>query len=284
MNQSVRFFFQVLFGIQCLVSTVLAQTLLPPENLTITALSQSEKPTSSNTGWLPTGVTLAPSGSLNITTDGTVIDSKDISGTITIKANNVTIKRSRVRSDSYYPIVVKSGTNIIEDTEVDGLGGSSKAIYINGNVTVQRCNIHNSEDGLSLNGNGGITIRDNWVHNPQHSSEGHSDGFEIYSGAHMTIAHNNFDYAGAITSASNFPNWAGPIDDVVYDSNWLSGGSFNLYVDGSFAGGPISNVQITNNRFVRNSAAFGTHLVRGNISNITWAGNVYDDNDATISR
>ena len=154
----------------------------------------------------------------------------------------------------------------------------------NGNVTVQRCNIHNSEDGMSLNGNGGLTIKNNWIHTPQHSSAGHSDGFEPYGGSHMTITNNNFDYTGGNTSASNFSNWGGSIDDVLYDGNWLAGGAYNLYVDGNFTAGTISNVRITNNRFVRNSAQYGTHVIRGNLSNITWTGNVYDDNNAVISR
>lgn len=269
-----------------------AYALAPPTNLRVGAPTtppptSGAKPTAANTGWQPTGVTLSPSGSITVTASGTVVDSKDISGTLTIQASNVTVKRCRVRSSSYYPIQVKDGYSnvVIQDTEVDGMGGSSKAILIgNSQVTVQRANIHDSEDGLSLNGSAGLTIVDNYVHNPRHSSEGHSDGFEMYGGAHMVIKHNNFDYSGANTSASNFSNWGGSINDVTYDGNWLAGGAYMLYVDGNFSGGPISNVKITNNRFVRGSSQYGTHVVRGNLSNITWSGNVYDDNGQAIGQ
>jgi hypothetical protein len=268
--------------------TLGVSAIQPPRGLRMgTPISPGVKPTAANTGWQPTGVTLTASGSISITTQGTVVESKDVSGTITIQANNVTIKRCRVRSSSYYPIHVVSGTGItIEDTEVDGQGGSSKAIYIsNGQVTVQRCNIHDSEDGLSLNGTGGLTIINNYVHSPRHDSAGHSDGFELYSGAHMTIQNNNFDYTGGNTSASNFSNWGGAIDDVLYDHNWLAGGSYNLYVDGSFSSSNyISHVRITNNRWIRGSSAYGTHVIRGALSNITWTGNVFDDNDQVISQ
>jgi hypothetical protein len=84
------------------------------------------KPIATNTGWQPTGVTLTPMvGNITITTDGTVIDSKDISGYIHIQANNVTIKRSRLKTTDYTPIGVASGyTNItITDNEIDGLMG-----------------------------------------------------------------------------------------------------------------------------------------------------------------
>lgn len=252
--------------------------------------TQSEaaaKPTAANTGWQPTGVTLTPSGAISVTKDGTVIDSKDVAGEITIQASNVIVRRCRVRSASYYPIRISSGTNIlIEDTEVDGMGGASKAVLIEGGqVTLRRMNIHDSEDGLSLNGSGGLTIVDNYVHSPRHSASGHSDGFELYSGAHMVIRNNNFDYAGANTSASNFSNWAGAIDDVTYDHNWLSGGTYNLYIDGSFSTrDAISNIRVTNNRWIRGSAVYGTHVVRGTLSNIVWSGNVFDDNDEVISK
>src|SRR4051812_14965945 len=74
------------------------------------------QPTASNTGYIPTGVTLTTGASMTISTDGTVVDGQDIQGNIIIQANNVTIKRSRIRSSFYYPIWIKSGSNFrIED-------------------------------------------------------------------------------------------------------------------------------------------------------------------------
>ena len=43
-------------------------------------------------------------GSMTVTTDGAVIDHKDVAGNINIKADNVTIRNSRVTSESAYPI------------------------------------------------------------------------------------------------------------------------------------------------------------------------------------
>ncbi len=287
--QKSNYFRDVVFA----AGSITQPTLPPVADTTAPAVSNvvmpppvpGTKPIAANTGWQPTGVTLSPAGSINITKDGTVVDAKDVAGQIIIAASNVTIKRSRIRTGTYFPILVKSGKNVvIEDCEVDGMGSSSKGILIEGDagVTVQRVNIHDSEDGLSLNGNGGIVLRDSYIHSPRHSSEGHSDGFEIYGGAHMLIQNNNFDYIGATTSASNLSNWGGPIDDITYDGNWLAGGAYNFYIDGNFDGGKISNVRVTNNRFIRNSSLYGQGLVRGNLQNITWTGNVFDDNNAPV--
>lgn len=291
MKTSVQNTLTSLIAALCLCGTVSAATLAPPANLRLGASTPPPptggKPTAANTGWQPTGVSLSASGGITVSASGTVIDGKDVSGSITIQASNVTIKRCRVRSSGYYPIQVKDGyTNItIQDTEIDGMGGSSKAIMIgNSQVVVQRNNIHDSEDGMQLSGSAGLTITDNYVHTPRHAASGHSDGVEMDGGANMVFRNNNFDYAGANTSAAMFDNYGSQVNNITYDGNWLSGGAYNLYVDGNFSGGTISNVKITNNRFVRNSAAYGTHVVRGNLSNITWTGNVYDDNGQVINQ
>ena len=52
-------------------------------------------PAYNNVG-VPAGTALTPSGSINVTTAGAVIDGKDVTGEITVSANNVTIKNSRI--------------------------------------------------------------------------------------------------------------------------------------------------------------------------------------------
>ena len=45
---------------------------------------------------VPAGKALRPSGSISVTTDGTVIDGRDVAGTIRVNARNVTIRNTRV--------------------------------------------------------------------------------------------------------------------------------------------------------------------------------------------
>jgi hypothetical protein len=43
-----------------------------------------------------------------VSTDGAVVDAKDVHGTITVEASNVTIKRTRVTSSDHYPCLASS--------------------------------------------------------------------------------------------------------------------------------------------------------------------------------
>lgn len=245
----------------------------------------SAKPTAANTGWQPTGVTLTTSAGMTITTNGTTIDSRDITGAITIQASNVTIRRSRVRTASaYFPIKIVSGTNIlIEDVEVDGGGFSSKGITVDGgSVTIRRLNLHDSEDGIHMGGNGPIVLEDSYIHSPRHAPSGHSDGLEIEGVSNVTIRNNNLDYAGANTSATMIDNYYGAIDNLVYEGNWLAGGAYNMYLDGNFNSSLIRNIKVRNNRWIRNSSAYGALVARGALSAICWEGNVYEDNNQVL--
>lgn len=253
-----------------------------------TSSPPSAWPSATNTGWQPTGVRLTPSGTLTIRANGSVVEGKDIAGEVLIQASNVTLRRCRVRSSSWYPIRVMSGSGIvIEDVEVDGLGGPSdggqKCLLIqDGNVLVQRNNLHDCEDGMSLNGDAGITVRDNYVHTPRGPASLHSDGMELYGGSNMVIQHNRFEYFHATTAATNLTNEWGPISNITFDRNWLAGGAYILYLDGSHGGGTIGHIRVTDNRFVRGSSAYGVLVARGTLSAITWSGNVFDDNEEPI--
>src|ERR1700754_4603683 len=52
-------------------------------------------PDATNTG-VPAGTSLTPSSSRTITTNGTVINGLEITGTVTVAADNVTIKNSKI--------------------------------------------------------------------------------------------------------------------------------------------------------------------------------------------
>jgi parallel beta-helix repeat protein len=262
-----------------LSSGALAQA--PPSPVLLSGSGSSPKPTASNTGWEHTGVSLSPSGSLDINTNGTVVDGKDISGTVTIRASNVTIRRSRVRSSSYFPVRVVSGSNVvIEDVEVDGLGRADKCIMMSGSGVIQRNNIHGCGDGIAPSGSSGITIKDNYVHSPSTTSGVHSDGVEMNGGSNMTFTNNNFAYQGATTAAVAFSGYYAPVSNITFDGNWVAGGPYRLWLAGNE--NPLSKVRITNNRFVR-GGGYGDLATAGNISEICWSGNVYDDNGAPLN-
>lgn len=239
----------------------------------------SGKPGPSNTG-VPDGVTLTPyTGPKTITTAGTVIDGKDVSGALTISAKNVVIKNSKVHgTDSIGINNGGSGSVTIQDSEVYGF--ETGIVY--GNVTVLRVDLHDTTyDGIKLSSN--ASVRDSWIHNPRPTGDAHYDGIQVQNGVVNTvISGNNIDVSGADANTTLFlcpdlgPSTAGPL---AVDGNWLNGGNFSVAVlDGNNGQYFIKDIRVTNNRF-GSSHSFGYANV--NVP-ITQSGNVADSTGAPI--
>jgi hypothetical protein len=74
-------------------------------------------------------------------------------------------------------------------------------------------------------------------------------------------------------------NYWGPISNVIVDNNRCIGGSYTLYSDGQFSGGPITGIQMTNNRLA--GWTYGPALVRNNVL-VASDGNVHDTTGAAL--
>jgi hypothetical protein len=121
-------------------------------------------PTPETTGIVGAGLTygdLTASGTITTTSDGQVIEERDITGRIEIIHDNVTVSRCRVRYNANYGIYIHDGGGgpptgvIIEDCEVDqslateSLDNTPTAIYNEGGeVTFTRLHMHNTLQGL----------------------------------------------------------------------------------------------------------------------------------------
>ena len=105
------------------------------------------KPGPDNTG-VPAGTSLTPSGGLRITQANTVVDARDISGTVYVEASNVTIRSSRIHGSSSddFGVLVRSGSVQIIDSEISGF---QNGIAGNG-WTATRVDLHSlTDDGVS---------------------------------------------------------------------------------------------------------------------------------------
>jgi hypothetical protein len=209
---------------------------------------------------------------------GTVIDGKDITVPLTISANNVTIRRSRIRAGGWFIVAVDFDTTgtLLEDLEIDGLGqNGAKGVY-GGPFTARRLNVHGTEDGIQFTNS---LIEDCYVHDLAAPGAPHYDGI-VTDGAHDSIVrHNNVDVPNA-NSAIMIDNWAGAVSNVTASGNRLIGGSYTVYSDGQFAGGPISGVRVTRNRLA--GWNYGWILVRNNVLAAS-GGNVDDTTGAALS-
>ncbi len=261
-----------------------------PTTVTPSATSSASPPPAvaypgpANTG-VPAGTTMKASGSVTVTTPGTVIDGLDITGTLVVKADNVTVKNTRVKSTDYWPVyIADSATGVVfTDSEVDGLGtkgaeGSSGVV--GGKATLQRLNIHGVENGIVPGS--GTTLRDSWIHDLAAAGSPHYDGVQIDGGqSDITLRHNTIDVSTQTqTSAVMIDNYDGPVDRITVEGNVLRGGGYTVYSDGQFAGGPITGVVFNDNRL--GSGYYGYSLIRNNT--VTWTRNVDYATGAAVNR
>ncbi|WP_132114541.1 hypothetical protein [Actinocrispum wychmicini] len=245
-------------------------------------------PDASTTGWQPTGVKLTTAGvkltsdaEFQINTAGAVIDGKDIQGCVSIKANNVTIKRSRVRCDSYFPIRVYDGFKgaVIEDTEIDGMnsGTTNAAIGFDGYVA-RRVNIHGVGDGPHMGTN--VVIQDSYVHDLANCDICHNDTIQSSGALNVVLNHNTFiNDAEGKNAVVRIATEQGDSHNFLVENNLLAGGNYAVQVRSQGYGFP-QGVKVINNRIVP-TWRFGPFDVTD--GTIVATGNFRDDNLAPLS-
>jgi hypothetical protein len=246
-------------------------------------------PNDFNTG-VPAGTMLAPSGAMNITTAGAVVDGRDISGSVVVNAPNVTIRNSRIRSSSFWAVDNNSTGLLIEDSEVDGLGANGTCIG-SSDMTVRRANIHGCENGFNVSGS--TTVEDSYIHDLTTANGAHTDGAQFNQGASdITFRHNTIrDQPAGTTpgSTSDIIMWdeGDPQNTRVWiENNLLDGASTShpLYPPRQAA----RDIYINNNH-IRPSTVWGSPSYLGYSvvigSNVTeFNGNVDADTGAAVPR
>ncbi len=256
-------------------------------------------PDATCTGWQHTGVTLQPyMGPEVITVDGTVIDGKDVSGILVVEANNVTIKRSRIRGNSYWLLLYASGKNlVVEDTEISransclGKQDACLADYgievrSSGGVSISRVNISNVTSGIHLGSN--AVVQDSFVHDLVNiSGEDHNDAIISNGGtSKVVIRHNALEVPMNQTTPLAMYQDFGINDDWLVDNNLLNGGGYCMYPGGS-NGKFNTNLRVINNHFGKkfypSCGYFGASIHWDGRPDQLWSGNVWDDGSGTLT-
>lgn len=203
----------------------------------------SNRPGPDNTG-VPKGTVLTPSGSIQVTTDGAVIEDLDIQGEVQILADNVTIRRCRITSGDYYPIRYFDNDNVgllVEDTEIIGTSEAVTAGISFSNYTARRVNVHGTADGFKADEN--VLIEDSWIHDLGNYPDQHNDGVQSTHGLNVHIRHNRIE--GASNACVQTGDESGQTTDLVIECNWLSGGGYSLNLRGESPTG----TRVLRNRF-----------------------------------
>ena len=199
-----------------------------------------------------------------IRTDGLVIRGRDITGSLDIYANNVTVIDTRITSDNWWGINLRpgySGLKVLHSTitAVPGKGPDNGGVdYAVSNMGVSSievgwCDVSVFGDALSM---GQGNLHDNYVHDIepfinlggewQHTNTVISGGGNT---GHLIIRHNTLLNPtslkqGASGSIGLFAD-TGVVRNVTVDDNWIAGGAYALYGGSTGATG----IRVTDNIF-----------------------------------
>lgn len=253
-----------------------ASSSADPDGGTLEELCAGSKPGPDNTG-VPDGVTLTPSESITVRDAGAVVENLDITGSVTVLADNVTIRNVRITSGDYYPIRYFDNDNrglVVEDSEIIGLSGDVTSGIAFAHYTARRVNVHGSADGLKADED--VRIEDSWIHDLSNGEGEHNDDVQSTGGKGVTIVHSVLE--GASNAAVQTGDEGAATEDLTLRCNWLSGGGYTLNIRGSGDTVP-RNTQILDNRFGRDSA-YGPWTLDD--PNPTVTGNVWDDDGTPI--
>ena len=226
----------------------------------------------------PKGITLRAMTGTTIRKAGTVIDARDISGSIVIAASNVTISRCRIHGSGEYGVYVRSGSVKITNTTIslfsNGVAGNN---YTADRVEVARLRA----DGFKLGSN--VLIQNSWCHALTPAPGAHADCAQLQSGeTRTTVRYNWFDPGARIGNSALFlapdlgPSSNGPL---TIQGNVLGGGNYALFcVDGNNGRYLEKHITITYNRFIRDSK-YGPFMV--NVA-VSAAHNIWDSSRGPI--
>jgi hypothetical protein len=251
-------------------------------------------PSAGNTG-VAAGVNFkAPrTTALRIKKAGTVIDGIDMRADISVEADNVTIKNSRVVTSGEWGIIQREGAKglVVRDSEIRGNGTDrlQHAIFNQGGaITIVRTEMSICSDAISTNVG---LIEDNYLHDPIYFDGDHTDMIQSNSGPpagqRLVIRHNTvintLDQTAAVALFQDF----GVQHDAVIENNLLGGGGYALY-GGAGTKGTSYNIKVIGNVFSRevhkSSGQYGPVAYwDGKGSGNVWQGNVWADTGKPVT-
>ena len=236
----------------------------------------TERPTSGPDGFPDASTTghvaedLEPSDGFVVSEDGAVIEGFDVTGKITIEADDVTVRDSRITTSEDYGIFVDEyAVNArFEHLTIIGTGPECSAgLAPFGSWTARHLDVSGCVDGVKMHG--GQHLEHSYIHDLAVGDATHNDAVQVTSGKNSAIHHNTLIAPvqnAAIMMSSNFA----AVDNWTITENRFSGGNYTVYVRNQGFGDP-TNVTLVNNTWVPGSWQYGPYDFDGN--GVTMTGN-----------
>jgi hypothetical protein len=196
-------------------------------------------------------------------TDGEIVEGKVFHGFVKVTGRNITFKncvfRGRAAGENAALLDTEQGTGtVVLDSD---FAPTHPSALLDGlwtkNTKIIRADVRGTVDGVKANRN--TLIQDSFIHDlswfaadpNQDGGETHNDGVQSFAGeSGVTLLRNTID-----VSTTKRPNAAlqTSADDTHVRDNYLDGGACVLNFDHTPLGRPLTGIQITGNRFGRNS-------------------------------
>jgi hypothetical protein len=229
-------------------------------------------PDSTNSG-VPAGTALTASGSLNVTTAGAVISGKNVTGTINVLANNVTIENTKVTQNTTcgtvstcgnYAIRINEGVNgtIIRHVETASVPGDTCEHDIRntgGTLTIESAYLHACDSNVYAVGP--TTLKNSYGLGALAISEDHVENI-YFNETSFTAIHDTllnpieqtaviFGNSGGGTDVTNCSNKLTLLESLI------AGGGYTIYPCAHAAQAGTSSFRAEGNHFARCVSAEG---------------------------
>ena len=223
-------------------------------------------PDATNTG-VPAGTTLTPSGSLNVSTAGATINALDVSGTINIVANNVTIQNTRVtltgsgcgasNTCGNYEIRIDEGVTgtVIKNTELRTAAGTTceHDIRNTSGPSLQITGVY--MHGCDSNLYGGATMTDSYGVAKLAISNDHVENIYFndttFNSIHNTLINPVSQTAVIFGNSNGGTDTTNCKNQLTVTNSLLAGGGYTLYPCAHTSQPGTSSLNIQNNHFAR---------------------------------
>ncbi|MEZ4256488.1 MAG: right-handed parallel beta-helix repeat-containing protein [Polyangiales bacterium] len=225
-----------------------------------TGPTTTDWPDATNTGVGSVGA-LEPSGSIVVSANDTVIENRDIGGSVTVRANRVTLRNCRIRSAGLAVLLDTGfGDLLMEDVTIEGTNVPTRevvAVTLRGMSTIRRLNISKYGTGIRYDFGSTGLIEDSYFHD-MHSIDGQAKdgGIHGFGTTNLVIRHNRMELDGEYGKmVLKFPcdtpaSWTSG-KNITIEDNIIAGGAYAIAA-GYCTSTPSKiweNVVIKNNRF-----------------------------------